>query len=49
MTGIKTAKYEYIAMIDADRSYPGNELNRILDDLGDFDMIIGARKGRVAA
>ncbi|MBN1823308.1 MAG: glycosyltransferase family 2 protein [Endomicrobiales bacterium] len=46
ITGVEKAKYETIAIIDADGSYPPSELTKLLAHAPDFDMVIGARKGR---
>lgn len=52
--GINAAKYEVIAMTDADSTYPIADLPKLLDAyLGGFDMAVGARimggGGRVTA
>src|SRR3989339_380280 len=43
MTGFSRSKYPYIAMIDADGSYPARELVKLSGYGGDFDMLVGAR------
>jgi len=47
LTGIDTAQYNWILMIDGDGSYPPEEITKLLEQSNDFDMIIGARKGRL--
>lgn len=46
-TGIRRARYELIAIIDADRTYPGGEIPRLAKHLleHDYDMVVGARTG----
>lgn len=44
-TGITAAKYETIIMIDADRTYPAEQIPSLLDKLEAADMVIGARIG----
>lgn len=46
LTGIKNSKYEYIATIDADGSYLAEDLVRLFEQVGEFDLIIGARQGK---
>lgn len=46
LTGIKNAKYEYIATIDADGSYLAEDLVRLISEVEEFDLVIGARKGK---
>jgi len=45
-TGIENAAYDWIATIDADSSYPPEEILKLLPYIPQFDMVIGARKGR---
>lgn len=42
-TGIRAAQYDYIAIIDADGTYPAEALPAMLEKGGDFDMVVGAR------
>ena len=42
-TGIRAARGEWIAMIDADGTYPARALPEILGHLGDYSQVIGAR------
>ena len=44
-TGILSASYEIIAIIDADGTYPPRFLPEMLDLIEDFDMVVGARTG----
>jgi glycosyltransferase involved in cell wall biosynthesis len=48
-TGIRHAKYERIAIIDADGSYPEKEIPRLAALLEDAEMVVGARTGPNAA
>jgi len=48
-TGIRHAKYERIAIIDADGSYPPQEIPRLAHMLDDAEMVVGARTGPGAA
>ncbi len=43
-SGVKASKGKYIAMTDADGTYPTYELPSMLNMLGSYDMVIGARK-----
>jgi glycosyltransferase involved in cell wall biosynthesis len=42
-TGIRQARYDWIAIIDADGTYPPSAMPLLLDHLDDHDMIVGAR------
>jgi glycosyltransferase involved in cell wall biosynthesis len=44
-TGIDTASYENILIIDADGTYPASEIPAILQKMDQADMVIGARTG----
>lgn len=44
-SGLRRAKGDFIAIIDADGSYPVDELPRLIDKLSSFDMVVGARQG----
>jgi glycosyltransferase involved in cell wall biosynthesis len=46
LTGIKNAKYEYIATIDADGSYLAEDLVNLISEIEGYDLVIGARKGK---
>ncbi len=45
--GILNAKYEWIVIIDADQSYPANRTGELVSYLNEFDMVIGARTGKI--
>ena len=42
-TGIRQAAHDWIAIIDADGTYPAQALPLLLADLDSFDMVVGAR------
>ena len=42
-TGVRVARGRYVVMIDADGSYPASAIPAMLEDLAEFDMVIGAR------
>lgn len=42
-TGILAARYNNIVMIDGDTTYPVNVIPQLLDNLKNYDMVIGAR------
>ena len=44
-TGILAAKYENIAITDADNTYPVDKLPEFFADMSDYDMVVGARTG----
>ena len=43
-TGIKEAQGSIIVMTDGDGSYPNQEIPKLLSFLGEYDMVIGARR-----
>lgn len=45
-TGIRSARYPWITVIDADGTYPASAIPRLLDERGSSDLIVGARIGR---
>jgi len=45
-TGIINAKYENIAICDADGTYPPNELEKLFPFVETFDMVVGQRTGK---
>ena len=45
MTGAAQARYDLIAILDADGSYPPAELAKLLPHARQFDMVIGQRTG----
>jgi len=44
-TGIRRSSYETIVIIDADGTYPADMIPALVDALGDYDMVVGARTG----
>jgi glycosyltransferase involved in cell wall biosynthesis len=47
-TGIRKAKYDTVAIIDADGTYPVEDLPRLVSGIGEWDMVVGARVGKDA-
>ena len=45
-TGVRHARYEWCAIVDADGSYPIAALAELLGYVPDFDMVVGARTGK---
>ena len=43
--GILSAKYDWIAIIDADQTYPANRVGELVGYLDKYDMVVGARTG----
>ncbi len=43
--GIREARGDWILLMDADGQHPPEEIPRLLEYLGDYDMVVGARKG----
>jgi glycosyltransferase involved in cell wall biosynthesis len=44
-SGVREAKGEWIAIMDADGSYPIEKLGELLAHVPSFDMVVGARQG----
>ncbi len=44
-TGIRAARFEIIAIIDADGTYPSDEIPTMLEKLAKADMVVGSRTG----
>jgi glycosyltransferase involved in cell wall biosynthesis len=44
-TGMRKAKYDTIAIIDADGTYPAEDLPRLVSGISEWDMVVGARVG----
>ncbi len=44
--GIAQAKFDWVVIIDADGTYPGTEIPRMLERVPANDMVVGARIGR---
>ncbi|MHC4353119.1 MAG: glycosyltransferase family 2 protein, partial [Planctomycetota bacterium] len=45
-SGINAAKYETIAIIDADGTYPADQIPAMMSKLQHADMVVGARTGK---
>ncbi len=45
-TAINVAKYETIVIIDADKTYPADQIPTLLTKLKNADMVVGARIGK---
>jgi len=45
-TGIRNAKHDTILITDADGTYPAEEIPRLLKEMRDYDMVVGARTGK---
>ncbi len=45
-TGLREASSEWVAIIDADGSYPVEMLPTLIGEVPEFDMVVGARSGR---
>jgi len=43
-TGIRNARGEVIVMLDADGQHPPEEIPNLLEPIGTYDMVVGARK-----
>jgi len=44
-TGIRHAQYKTLVITDADGTYPNEEIPRLVQWIGDYDMAVGARAG----
>lgn len=44
-TGIHHARYDTVVMTDADGTYPSKAIPMLVHDVGEYDMIVGARTG----
>jgi glycosyltransferase involved in cell wall biosynthesis len=44
-SGFAAAKGEWLAIVDADGSYPVDQLRRLLDHVDEMDMVVGERAG----
>ena len=44
-TGLRNSQYDLVAIIDADGSYPSQDIPRLIDNIEDTDMVVGARIG----
>jgi glycosyltransferase involved in cell wall biosynthesis len=45
-TGIAAAKYDWILIIDADGTYPAENIPKLLQAIPEYDMVVAARTGR---
>jgi glycosyltransferase involved in cell wall biosynthesis len=45
-TGILAARYDLIVIIDADNTYPAEEIPHLISELNAADMVVGARTGK---
>jgi glycosyltransferase involved in cell wall biosynthesis len=45
-TGVLSARYPWILIIDADATYPITEIPKMLENLDHYEMIVGARTGK---
>ena len=44
--GIRRAQYDWIAILDADGTYPVDKFSKLMEFIPAFDMVVGARTGR---
>lgn len=44
-TGIAASSYDHLAIMDADGTYPAEDLIKVFDKIGAYDMVVGARTG----
>lgn len=44
--GIRSAKYDVIVITDADGTYPADRIPDLVESLGNYDMVVGARIGK---
>jgi glycosyltransferase involved in cell wall biosynthesis len=44
-TGIRQASYDVVVILDADGTYPCEMIPRLVDEIGAYDMVVGARTG----
>ncbi|MFA5141172.1 MAG: glycosyltransferase family 2 protein [Elusimicrobiota bacterium] len=47
VSGIETATHDWVLIIDGDGSYPPEEAERLLGACAGFDMVVGARQGKL--
>lgn len=45
-TGIRNARYDIIAITDADGTYPNDRIPELASLIGEYDMVVGARTGQ---
>ena len=46
-SGMARAKHDYILIADADGTYPLDEIPRLMADAPNYDMVVGARIGKI--
>lgn len=44
--GLKAARYPWVFMVDSDGTYPIKDLPRLMQHMGDYDMVVAARIGK---
>ncbi len=42
-TGIRNASHDIVVMLDADGQHPPEEISKLLEHIGPYDMVVGAR------
>lgn len=47
-TGIRHAKSDLVVITDADGTYPNQEIRRLVEEMKEHDMVVGARTGEGA-
>ena len=47
VSGIEAAAHDWVLIIDGDGSYPPEEAERLIGACAGFDMVVGARQGRL--
>jgi len=48
-TGIRAATGEFVLIVDADGQHPAEDAHRLVDRLGEYDLVVGARSGPTQA
>jgi len=48
-TGLRTATGSFVLILDADGQHPPADALRLVDQLGDYDLVVGARSGQTQA
>jgi glycosyltransferase involved in cell wall biosynthesis len=43
-TGLRSARTEWVVLLDADGQHPPGEAGRLVEKLGEYDLVIGARE-----
>ena len=44
-TGLRKARFEWILITDADGTYPSEDIKKLMEHAGDYDMVVGSRTG----